>query len=102
MNTGIEHELRAAVEHRCRPNLDDIDAAMILQTLGDLREVIRLHHEDRLKNSTERRKSLVTGGKGSGGMFGNLLEDAYLNSELGKLTVQALEATKPNKSYATR
>ena len=38
MNTGIEHELRKAVEARCRPNLDDIDAKELLEELEALRK----------------------------------------------------------------
>jgi hypothetical protein len=55
-----------------------------------LRAALRLHHAERTKNSTERRKSIVTGGKGSGGVFGNLLEDAYMRSALGTLTAELL------------
>lgn len=41
MNTGIEHELRAAVEHRCRPNIDDIDARELLEYLDRMRKALQ-------------------------------------------------------------
>ena len=56
MNKRLEAVLRDAVECRCRPNLDDIDAQNILHAIDDLRsELATLKAENEsLKRDAER------------------------------------------------